>query len=798
MNKKITLTMCVAALSAAPSIAQVHAGAVNGRIIAADSTAVDAAYVWLQEAAKEAHTDGAGNFIVTDIVPGTYTVGAVATGYDTTWSRVVINAGAPAQLTMLLKTSKRHLKGVTVTGTRQRYKVDKISPSLRLNEPVQEVPQHIEIISSAALEDQQVISMSDGVIRNVSGATRLEHWGDLYTRINMRGTQVGAFRNGVNVVNSAWGPLTEDMSFVDNIEFVKGPAGFMMANGDPSGLYNVVTKKPTGTAFAGEAAVTLGSFDLYRATLDLDGKLDKKGKLLYRLNLMDQTKNSFRAYEYNDRFSIAPVLSYKVDDATTITLEYDLQHAKMSNLGSYYVYSTQGYATLPRDFTTMPPGLDPTIISDHSVYFNLQHNINDSWKITAQAAYFKYLQTGSSMWPSVVNPDGTMIRRVSIWDAESEIKSGQVYLNGTEQTGNIRHRILAGLDMGTKNYLADWMQSYNLDSANGGEFNEHNPNYGTPVNGYPVFDRSKSLRDRALSGGGNIDQRFSGLYLQDELGFMDGRLRLTLAGRYTYVDQTSYGGADEIARRATPRVGLSYSANKQLAVYALYDEAFVPQAGVMRNGGSIKPLTGDNMEVGVKKDWLNGRWNSTLSVYHITRNNELTADPTNTANESYSVVLGQKVSQGVELDIKGEIAPGLNVIANYAYTDSRVTKATAGVPDIAVGDRIPGYATHNTNLWLSYRLPGNALKGFGLSVGCNYQVDRDTWTWGTSGTKGLPDYFRLDGGVSWEKGKMKLTANVFNILNTYLYTGSYYGYGGFYYWQAEPPRNSRFSITYKF
>ena len=36
------------------------------------------------------------------------------------------------------------------------------------------------------------------------------------------------------------------MSFVDHIEFVKGPAGFMLANGDPSGLYNLVTKKPTG------------------------------------------------------------------------------------------------------------------------------------------------------------------------------------------------------------------------------------------------------------------------------------------------------------------------------------------------------------------------------------------------------------------------------------------------------------------------------------------------------------------------------------------------------------------------
>src|SRR3546814_11159908 len=118
--------------------------------------------------------------------------------------------------------------------------------------------------------------MSDQLIRNVSGATRLEHWGDLYTNITMRGSQIQAFRNGFNVVNSYWGPLTEDMSFVDHIEFVKGPAGFMLSNGDPSGLYNVVTKKPTGRQ-QGEVSFTMGSYELYRATVDMDGKQIGRG-----------------------------------------------------------------------------------------------------------------------------------------------------------------------------------------------------------------------------------------------------------------------------------------------------------------------------------------------------------------------------------------------------------------------------------------------------------------------------------------------------------------------------------------
>ena len=102
------------------------------------------------------------------------------------------------------------------------------SASLRLNEPLLEAPQNIQIVSDQVLKDQQVISMSDGLIRNVSGAVRLEHWGDMYTNITMRGSQIQAMRNGFNFVSSYWGPLTEDMSFVELELKLVGDDGLMM------------------------------------------------------------------------------------------------------------------------------------------------------------------------------------------------------------------------------------------------------------------------------------------------------------------------------------------------------------------------------------------------------------------------------------------------------------------------------------------------------------------------------------------------------------------------------------------
>src|SRR5690606_32907981 len=341
-------------------------------------------------------------------------------------------SGETYTLDFTIDMTSQQLEEVLISEKRGSYNILTPSPTLRLDAPLIEIPQNVQVVSNKSLSDQQVISMGDGLIRNVSGAVRLEHWGNLYTNISMRGTQIQAFRNGFNVVASYWGPLTEDMSFVDHIEFVKGPAGFMLSNGDPSGSYNVVTKKPTGET-KGEATVTIGEYDLYRASLDLDGKLNKNGRLLYRFNASAQTKGSHRANEFDNRYAVAPVVSYQVDDKTKLTAEYTLQYASMSDVGSYYVFgpTPNGYASLPRDFSMVPAGLEPTNIKDQTFLVNLTHDIDTNWKITAQGYYLLYDQVGSSMWPaSNMTDDGKIIRSVGIWDAFSEMSLAQVFVNG--------------------------------------------------------------------------------------------------------------------------------------------------------------------------------------------------------------------------------------------------------------------------------------------------------------------------------------------------------------------------------
>ncbi|MDO1446849.1 TonB-dependent receptor [Rhodocytophaga aerolata] len=764
------------------TIAQSGQGTISGSIQNTENQPLEGINVGLQGTTFGNSTDEQGRFEIRNVAEGTYTLVASGVGYSASKQNVTVVRGKTTRLELQLNESTQQLSEIVVSGAANTYIANSPSPSLRLQTPILETPQNIQVITGQVLADQQIFDMLEGVSRNVSGVTKLEHW-DNYARLNMRGSRIAPFRNGMNV-QSSWGPLAEDMSMVERIEFVKGPAGFMMANGEPSGFYNVVTKKPTGLT-RGAATLTVGSFDTYRATTDLDGKLSKDGKLLYRLNLMGQLRGSHRDFEYTNRYTIAPVIKYQLNERTSLTAEYTYQYAQMSAIGSAYVFSANGYGDLPRNATIAEPNLDPSVMNDHSSFLILEHKLSDTWKVTGQLAYFNYNQIGSSLWIDSVRTNGDLYRSVSSWDAFNEGKFGQIFVNGEVKTGPINHRILGGLDLGNKRYIADWNQSFSLNGYE--RFNIYNPVYSVPMDSLPQFDRSRSLRQRA--GANILSQSYSGLYLQDEFRFWGDRIRLTLAGRLTSAKDSQYGsGTDETV--FTPRVGISGSINKQTTVYALYDQAFVPQAGADFSGKAFDPITGNNLEAGLKKDWLGGRWNSTLSFYRIIKNNVLTTDP---EHINFSTQLGQTQTQGVEVDVRGEIVRGLNLTLNYAYTDSKVTEDTN--PE-NIGNAVPGATKHITNSWLSYRLGHGTFKGIGVSLGYQWQLERSSWFIFDGSESSLPDYFRMDGAISWQNDKFNIALNVNNILNEYLFSGS--PYGSYYYWQTEAPRNFRLTLGYKF
>ncbi|WP_344044224.1 TonB-dependent siderophore receptor, partial [Saccharothrix xinjiangensis] len=185
-------------------------------------------------------------------------------------------------------------------------------------------------------------------------------------------------------------------------------------------------------------------------------------------------------------------------------------------------------------------------------------------------------------------------------------------------------------------------------------------------------------------------------------------LRLT-ASRGKTNDYGERGNSEDLV--ATPRLGLSYAVDTHTTLYALHDQSYLPQVGLSVNGNALKPLRGINYEMGIKRDWMDGAWNTSVSIYHIERNRLITPDPT--SNLIYQT--GESQSRGIEFDLKGRLAQGLNAVFNYAYTDSKIT-ADDMIP-AHVGMATPNRVKHIQNTWLNYLLPLQSFKGFNVSVG---------------------------------------------------------------------------------
>lgn len=771
--KQLTTLLALTLLSF--SMFAQQGNAISGTVVDQNGNALPNANVYLENTNYGTSSNEDGFYQISNISNGTYVLIVSEMGFKTFTSKAITINGA-VTLNVKLQEDVSALDDVIISGAgKSEYVERNPSASLRLQQDLNKIPQNIQVISADVIKDQQAISMMENITRNVSGAQMIEHWGN-FARINMRGFRIPPFRNGQNVL-STWGPLAEDMALVERIEVVKGPSAFMLSSGEPGGLYNVVTKKPTGVSH-GEVGLVTGSYNTLRATLDVEGKLSDDNKLQYRFVGAGTTQEAHRAYEDQNRYTFAPSVKYLIDDKTSVTAQYTFQYYKTRLIGSAYVFAPEEYASLDRDFTLNDPKLGPSIMKEHYGLVNFEHKLSNNWSVSAQLAYLNYQHEGSSLWLDGsfgVQANGDLIRTVSIWDAKEEKKLGQAFVNGTAQTGGVSHKILGGLDFGNSSYIADWSTGINIDTEEN-PFNIYNPQ---PAAIAPVFDRSTPLTQRAV---GYITYEYLAYYAQDELGFFNDDLRLTLAGRYTEMKTNSYGSTST-DKVFTPRVAASYSILDNLSAYAMFDQSFLPTQGADAEGNSFDPVTAEDIEGGIKYEFGDGKWNVAAGYFNITKDKILVPGP----DPNYSIQIDSDVtSRGFEFDLRGELFTGLGVVLNYANTN---------VED-ADGNKVVGFSKHITNGWFNYKFQERALEGFGVSLGYQYLVDRSTWAWGADGETDLPDYFRMDGALSWENNKFRVALNLNNLLNEYLYSGA--DYGSYVYWQSEPGRNFRLSLNYKF
>ncbi|MEG5170553.1 TonB-dependent receptor plug domain-containing protein [Microcoleus sp. B3-D7] len=202
------------------------------------------------------------------------------------------------------------------------YRIPNASSATRTDTPIRDIPQSIQVVPQQVIEDQQVTRL-DEALRNVSGVA-------LGSDLTGRGTTFGlrGFDNAP-VLRDGFRRYGNYQSFpevanLDRVEVLKGPASILYGEIQPGGLINLVSKQPLSEPLY-EAELQLGNRSFVRPRFDISGPLTSDRSLLYRVNGLYQTSDSYRGFNQdNQRFFIAPTLTWKISNRAdlTVSLEY--------------------------------------------------------------------------------------------------------------------------------------------------------------------------------------------------------------------------------------------------------------------------------------------------------------------------------------------------------------------------------------------------------------------------------------------------------------------------------------------
>ena len=143
------------------------------------------------------------------------------------------------------------------------------------------------------------------------------------------------------------------------------------------------------------------------------------------------------------------------------------------------------------------------------------------------------------------------------------------------------------------------------------------------------------------------------------------------------------------------------------------------------------------------------------------------------------------MSKGVETELIANPFKGFNIIAGYAFNDSKITLGAASILGLRPATAGPA---HMANLWMSYRIPQGPVKGLGFGVGGNhgsasYQTNTTTFQFI------IPSYTTIDATVFYDRPKFRLGFKLDNLTNEQYWS---------YRLAPQNPARGTFSLALKF
>lgn len=611
--------------------------------------------------------------------------------------------------------------------------------------PLRDVPQSVEVVNRRLLDSQGARTLQDALY-NVTAVSVAQGEGRR-DQFFIRGfTAIGdQFVDGIRDDAQYY----RDLSNIEQIEVVKGPSAVLFGRGSSGGIINRTTKKPNVFERIGSAEINFGSYGLKRGMIDF-GQPVLQDKLAFRFVGSYEKTGSFRHFFFDDRYNIAPSITWKPTEKTDITFQFEyLSDERLPDrgipsylgrpvdvpIGTYYGFPDEDHFT--------------TRVSSQAIRFEQQ--INDFWTIRN---VFRRIGNASDFYNTPTGAVSLVSGNLRVARSQYQgIFKQENYFNQTEAVGivntfGIQHTILTGVEIGSQE-----KRSLVFRNGTASPVSLLNPILTRPVN------NGRATTDNNFGG------RVFGLYFQDQISF-NKNWKALVGIRYDSFKQeiddllpanVDLGRTD---KEFSPRVGLVYQPNDWLSFYTSYTRSFQPSGenlSLAANNEELKPELTRNYEAGVKATFQPFKLNATLSVFRLDRNNIKTTDP---LNPTQLILVGEQRTEGIELTVSGSPIRKLDIFAGYSLLDARITKSNSVSAGVPLQGKFAQLTPRNSgNLWLTYQLPKQFTLGFG-----GYARTK-TFT-STNNLVTLPGYARFDASLSWQSEKhYEIAFNLKNILN---------------------------------
>ncbi len=550
----------------------------------------------------------------------------------------------------------------------------------KVPQAMKDVPQSVSVLTNERMQQQNVTDFTTA-LKQLSGVTLVQGGNNLENTFYSRGFAITSIsvdggaplRTSIAIA----GPINFypqiDMSVYDHVELLRGADGLFSGYGDPSGTVNLVRKKPLDHAqFMLDTQA--GSWSNYRMVVDATSPLALDGKLRGRLVVTWQDNHHFYDVAKDNKTLLYGIA--ELDATPTTLLTAGISYTKQNSVpwsGGLPRYQNGGDLNLPRseclcfpwnrwDFDTREifGGVEQKIGSNWTLKVNLTQN-----RQTSTRKYGSYALSGginpntltgaklSSAYNEYASnqfsAEATLAGAFEIFGQRQEITVGAnrvntdsggqtIYPPFPNGTAAAPYQPYPGGPLYCNNTPSVCPSGLSAPPINVFAFNPYDPLFAEPPTpGIP------SSRSPVLA------QILSGVYMNVRLTAFD-RLHLTTGLRWSRFqfknvsesvctsipatgtpDPTNcvgrqIGDSYNIMSRNQgdddfswpPPVNLSFDITKQLTAYAGYTDIYQTQVTQLQADHTpIGPVTGGNIEAGLKWAAKGGRLNLSIAVYRI-------------------------------------------------------------------------------------------------------------------------------------------------------------------------------------